>query len=93
MQIPASHCTRRGLDGKHSGCQSLEQTTQGSGGIVILGSVQKSSGCGTWGHGLVVDLVVLGQHLELMVLEVSSNLNDSINFLPADETPFSNSSN
>jgi len=36
------------------------------------------SGCGTWGHGLVVDLVVLDLQLNLMILQVFSSLNDSL---------------
>jgi len=33
--------------------------------------------CGTSGHGLL-DMVVLGGQLDLMILEVFSNLNDSM---------------
>ena len=33
---------------------------------------------GTWGHGLVVDLAVLGLRLDSMILKVFSNLNDSM---------------
>jgi len=33
---------------------------------------------GTKGHGLVVDLVVLGELLDLVILRVLSNLGDSI---------------
>ena len=34
--------------------------------------------CGAHGHGLVVDLVALGLRLDLMILRVFSNLNDSM---------------
>jgi len=33
---------------------------------------------GTYGHGLVVDLAVLGLWWDLMILKVFSNLNDSM---------------
>lgn len=36
------------------------------------------SRCGTWNHGLVVALTVLGERLDLMILEGFFNLNDSI---------------
>jgi len=39
--------------------QTLEQAAQGSGGVTILGGVQKTCRCGTLGPGLV-DMVVLG---------------------------------
>jgi len=51
----------------------LEQTVQGGGGVPIPGGVKKTCRCGTSGHGLV-GLVVLGWQLDLMVLEVFSNL-------------------
>lgn len=33
--------------------------------------------CGTWGHGVVVGLALLGQWLGLMIFQLFSNLNDS----------------
>jgi len=39
--------------------------------------VQKTCRCGTSGHGLA-GMVVLGRWLGLMILEVFSNLNDSM---------------
>ncbi len=33
---------------------------------------------GTWEDGLVVDLAVLGLQLDLVILKVFSNLNDSV---------------
>jgi len=47
--------------------------TQGSGGVPIPGGVQKMCRCGTLGYGLV-GMVVLGGRLDLMILEVFSNL-------------------
>lgn len=35
-------------------------------------------GCDTWGHGLVVAFIALGEWLDLMLLEVFSNLNNSM---------------
>jgi len=32
--------------------QALDQVAQGGGGVTIPGGVQKTCGCGTWGHGL-----------------------------------------
>jgi len=55
----------------------LEQAAQGSGGVPIPGGVQKTCRCGTWGHGLV-GMVVLGGSWDLVILEVCSNLNDSV---------------
>lgn len=34
--------------------------------------------CGAWGHGLVVDLAVVGLLLDLIILKVMSNLKDSV---------------
>lgn len=51
----------------------IKQGAQGSGGVVIPGS-----GYGTWGHVLVVTIVlVLGWLLDLVTLYVFSNLNNS----------------
>jgi len=55
--------------------QTLDQAAQGSGGVPIPGGVQKPCGCGTWGQGLA-GMGVLGWRLELMILEVFSNLHD-----------------
>ena len=54
----------------------LDRATQGGGGVPSLGGVQKTSGCGTSGDGLA-GMVVVGWRLDLMILEVFSNLNDS----------------
>jgi len=51
----------------------LEQAAQGSGGVTIPGGVQKMCRYGTSGHGLA-GMVVLGWWLDLMILEVFSNL-------------------
>lgn len=32
-------------------CKALAQGAQGGGGVLIPGSAQKTSGCGTGGHG------------------------------------------
>ncbi|KAK4825110.1 LOW QUALITY PROTEIN: hypothetical protein QYF61_024001 [Mycteria americana] len=39
---------------------------------------KKTCRCGAQGHGLVVDLAVLGLRLDSMILKVFSNLNDSL---------------
>ena len=44
-----------------------------SGGVPIPGGVQKMCRCGAWGHGLA-GIVVVGGWLDLMILEVFSNL-------------------
>jgi len=51
----------------------LEQAAQGSGGVTIAGGVQKLCRCGTSGYGLA-GMVVLAGWLDLMILEVISNL-------------------
>lgn len=43
-------------------------------GIAIPGSGEKACGWGLWGHGVVVNMVVLGQQLDFMILEVFSIL-------------------
>jgi len=53
--------------------QILEQAVQGSGGVPILGGVQKTCICGTSGYYLV-GMVLLGGWLDLMILEVFTNL-------------------
>lgn len=35
-------------------------------------------GCGTWGHGLLVAMAVVGEWLDLMILEDFPNYNDSV---------------
>jgi len=55
--------------------QVLEQAAQGSGRVTIPGGVQTPRRCGTSGHGLA-GVVGLGWQLDLMILEVFSNLND-----------------
>jgi len=50
----------------------LEQAAQGSGGVTI----KKTCGRGTSGHGLAA-VVVVGWRLDLMILEVFSNLSDA----------------
>ena len=54
-----------------------KRAAQGSGGVTIPGGVQKRCGYGTSGHGLA-GIVVMGWQLDLMILEVFSNLNDSV---------------
>ena len=53
--------------------QALEQAAQGGGGVTIPGGVQKTCRCGILGHGLV-GMVVLGEQLDLIILEIFSNL-------------------
>jgi len=55
----------------------VEQAAQGGGEVTIPGGVQKTCGWGTLGHGLG-GMVVLGGWLDLMILEVFSNLNHRI---------------
>jgi len=55
----------------------LEQAAQGSGGVAIPGGIQKMCRYGTSGHGLA-GMVVMGWQLDLIILEVFSNLNDSM---------------
>jgi len=64
--------------------QALAQAAQGNGGVPIPGGVQNTCRCGTLGHGLA-GLAVLGWGLDLMILEVFSNLNDSVLFYSMDE--------
>lgn len=60
------------------GCQELEEAAQGSCRVTTPGSAQKICGCDIWGHGLAVDLAVLGKWLELVILQGFSSLNDSM---------------
>lgn len=48
---------------------------QGRDGVLIQGQIEKPQGCGTWEHGLVVALAVLG---DSMILEVFSTLYNSM---------------
>ena len=78
----ASSCIRGGLDwilGKTSSLsgQALEQAAQRGGEVTIPGGVQKMCRHGLSGHGLG-DMIVLGCRLDLMILEVFSNLNDAM---------------
>ena len=57
--------------------QALVEAAQGSGGVAIPGGVQKMCRYSTSGHGLA-GMVVLGWWLDLMILEVFSNLNNSM---------------
>jgi len=59
------------------GGQTLEQAAQGGGGVANTGGVQKMCRCGTSGCGLA-DMVVLVSWFDFMILEVFSNLNDSM---------------
>jgi len=59
--------------------QPLDQAAQGSGGVPIPGGIQKMCRCGASGHGLA-GMVVLGGLLDLMFVEVFSNLNVCILF-------------
>lgn len=59
------------------GGSELSQAAQESGGIIISKSVEKVSGWGTWGYGLVGNMVVPSQWLDSMFQEVFSNPHDS----------------
>ncbi|KAJ7402003.1 hypothetical protein BTVI_90364 [Pitangus sulphuratus] len=65
----------------------LQQAAQGGGGVSTPRSVQKRCGYGTWGQGLVVNMVVvLHRWLDLMILKVENHLVASYfwKFLTAD---------
>lgn len=71
--------TNTGKISSWEGWSGIGTAAQGRGGITIPGNDQKACGCGTWGHGLVVGLVVvMGGCLDLMISEIFSNLNDSM---------------
>ena len=55
----------------------LEQAAQVGGRVTIPGVVQKTCRYGTSGHGLA-DMMVLGWRLDFMILEVFSNINESV---------------
>jgi len=61
----------------HSEQQICSEAAQESGGVTSLGGVKKICRYGTSGHGLV-GMVVMGWQLDLMILEVFSNLYDSM---------------
>jgi len=74
LQQKCSHCRKvLCLTNQHI----LQQTAQGSGGITIPGGVQTMCRYSTSGCGLA-GLMVLGWQFGLMILEVFSNLNDSM---------------
>lgn len=60
----ASSCTREGLDSILGNIYSQKEESgigtgcQGSRGITTTGRVQKSRGCGMWGHASVVNMVL-----------------------------------
>lgn len=55
----------------------LEWAVQGGGGITVPGSLQETTGHSTWCCGLV-DMVLFHQRLDLKILELFSNLYDSV---------------
>lgn len=55
----------------------LEWAAQEGGGITVAGSVQETTGHGTWCYGLV-DTVVFYRRLYFMILEFFSNIYDSM---------------
>lgn len=63
------------LHGK--GSSAFKRAAQGNGGVTILGSVQETTGQDNLCHDLF-DKVVIDQRLDLTILEVFSNLNDSV---------------
>lgn len=71
----SSSCTRGGLGwilGRKFFTQRvIRQWNRLSRAVTIPESVQKACSCRTWGHGLLEDLAVLGEQLDLMVLESS----------------------
>lgn len=57
--------------------RKVGQAAQESGGITVPGNVDNTCECGTWGHGLVVNLAVPSQRLDLMIFKGFSNLNSN----------------
>jgi len=55
----------------------LKQAAQGGGGVTILWGVEDMWRCGTEGYSLV-GMVAMGCQLDLVILVVFSNLNDSM---------------
>lgn len=66
-------CSSKFHHGKHG--QAQEKAAQGSGGVLTPGRVPKH--VWMWHHGLVVNMVV-GGWLDLMILKVLSDLDDSV---------------
>ena len=64
--------TRKDIEGLER-VQTLEQAAQGGGGVTFPGDVQKPCRRGTLRYGLV-GAVLLGGWLDLMIIEVFSNL-------------------
>lgn len=66
-------CTRRGLDQvsgigfSQKGLSSIGKDCAGSGGVTMPASAQITSGWGTWGHSLVVTVVVLCWWWDLII--------------------------
>ena len=56
----------------------LEQAAQGAGGVTVSGGVREMVRCCTKGHGLSGGILVVGEHLDEVILEVFSNLGDSM---------------
>lgn len=56
------HTPLKGLFHHWKGAQALAQLPK------AVVDVQKTCGCGIWGHGFVVNMAVLGEYLELMIL-------------------------
>lgn len=59
-------------------CLTLKEMPQGSSEVTVLGSVQKMCECSKNVEYSLVGMVVLGQKLGLMTLEVFYNLNDYV---------------
>lgn len=57
--------------------QALDQAAEGSGGVTVSGSVRETWRCGAEGQ-VLVGMMVMDWRLELMVLEVFSNINNSM---------------
>lgn len=57
--------------------QALDQAAEGSGGVTASGSVRETWRCGAEGQ-VLVGMMVMDWRLELMVLEVFSNINNSM---------------
>lgn len=60
----------------------MEYTAQGSGGVTIPESAKNTCGYGIWGHGFVVNMVVvLGWQLNVKIVKIFFNLSNSIKHL------------
>lgn len=78
----ASRCARRGsggTSGKIPSWKGLLGIGMGclGDGVTTPGGVHETTGCGTWSHSFV-DKMVVSQRLGFIILEVFSNLNDSM---------------